>query len=398
MPQSWGDAISTGIRRTVLQPVLWMQGAAEEGRTSRARFRAVDGAAGLRGAGRAERAGPARRKRGAARGCSAWADRLAPAYVAAEVLHQPLPTDGRTLLLSVGRSAGVRPVRPVVAPGGLVGVVRAVEGDHSIAMTWAHPDFRVSALTAGRQRLRHRGRGAGLDAGRDDAGAARGALSRFAARRARWSSPPGWAGSIRTACPIGTVIGVVREEPGWERTYLLRPAANPLGRDPRLVLLAPPGPVGGPGLPGGHARHERRAIGPDPAAPVVAGYSAGAALLCAAAAARSAGLPRISCSSRSLVYAIRSRPGDAAIAGFLVGLPGDALVPGRFGAGALANTVVGYLTAWGRAVFFADNLIVNAAVFAGGLWLRDLIMLVASGASGRRAAATSWESGHRSRP
>jgi rod shape-determining protein MreD len=80
-----------------------------------------------------------------------------------------------------------------------------------------------------------------------------------------------------------------------------------------------------------------------------------------------------------LVYAIRSRPGDAAIAGFLVGLVSDSLVPARFGAGALAHTVVGYLTAWGRAVFFADNLIVNAAVFAGGLWVRDLIVVVASG-------------------
>jgi rod shape-determining protein MreD len=83
-----------------------------------------------------------------------------------------------------------------------------------------------------------------------------------------------------------------------------------------------------------------------------------------------------------VVYAIRSRPGDAAIAGFIVGLLSDALAPARFGAGALAHTVVGYLAAWGRAVFFADNLIVNAAVFAGGLWLRDLIVLLASGAGG----------------
>jgi rod shape-determining protein MreD len=83
-----------------------------------------------------------------------------------------------------------------------------------------------------------------------------------------------------------------------------------------------------------------------------------------------------------LVYSIRNRPGDAAIAGFIVGLLSDALVPARFGASALAHTVVGYLTAWGRAVFFADNLIVNAAVFAGGLWVRDLIVLLASGTSG----------------
>jgi rod shape-determining protein MreD len=80
-----------------------------------------------------------------------------------------------------------------------------------------------------------------------------------------------------------------------------------------------------------------------------------------------------------LVYCIRSRPGNAAVAGFVIGLVGDALTPARFGAGALANTVVGYVAAWGRAVFFADNLLVNAGLFAIGLWLRNLILLLASG-------------------
>ena len=32
-----------------------------------------------------------------------------------------------------------------------------------------------------------------------------------------------------------------------------------------------------------------------------------------------------------------------------------------------------------RAVFFADNLLVNAAFVAAGLWFRDLIVLVMSG-------------------
>ena len=83
-----------------------------------------------------------------------------------------------------------------------------------------------------------------------------------------------------------------------------------------------------------------------------------------------------------VIYAIRARPGNAAIAGFILGLATDSLVPARFGAAALAHTVVGYLTAWGRAVFFADNLIVNAGVFAAGVWLRDLMVLLASGTSG----------------
>jgi len=36
-----------------------------------------------------------------------------------------------------------------------------------------------------------------------------------------------------------------------------------------------------------------------------------------------------------ILFAIRSRPGDAAILGFLIGLTSDALAPNRFGAGAV---------------------------------------------------------------
>ena len=58
-----------------------------------------------------------------------------------------------------------------------------------------------------------------------------------------------------------------------------------------------------------------------------------------------------------LIYATRASPGSAAVAGFLTGIMMDALPPARFGATAMANTMVGYLAAWGRAVFFADNLL-----------------------------------------
>jgi rod shape-determining protein MreD len=78
-----------------------------------------------------------------------------------------------------------------------------------------------------------------------------------------------------------------------------------------------------------------------------------------------------------LVFAIRVRPGDAAIAGFVVGLLADSLTPIAFGAGALAHTCVGYLTAWGKAVFFAENVLVSAGFFFLGTWARDAIVLVA---------------------
>ena len=77
-----------------------------------------------------------------------------------------------------------------------------------------------------------------------------------------------------------------------------------------------------------------------------------------------------------LVFAIRARPGEAAVAGFTVGLMVDSLTPVAFGAGALAHTSVGYLAAWGKAVFFTENLIVNAGFFFVGTWIRDLLVIV----------------------
>lgn len=80
-----------------------------------------------------------------------------------------------------------------------------------------------------------------------------------------------------------------------------------------------------------------------------------------------------------MLYAIRARPGRAAVAGFAVGLVGDALTQEAFGAGALSHTVVGYLQAWGKAVFFPENVLVNAGFFFAGVWVRDLLFLLAGG-------------------
>lgn len=85
-----------------------------------------------------------------------------------------------------------------------------------------------------------------------------------------------------------------------------------------------------------------------------------------------------------MLFAMRSSPGVAALAGFAVGLIADTLTPARFGAGMLAHTLVGYLGSWGRSLFFADNILVNAAFVAAGLWVRDLIVLVASGTDHRQ--------------
>lgn len=90
-----------------------------------------------------------------------------------------------------------------------------------------------------------------------------------------------------------------------------------------------------------------------------------------------------------LVYAIGERPGRAVIAGFLVGLLSDALRPVAFGSAMLAYAVVGYLAAWGKAVFFAENPVVAAAFFFGGVVVRDVLVLLWGGTAD--SAGLFWQ-------
>ncbi len=80
-----------------------------------------------------------------------------------------------------------------------------------------------------------------------------------------------------------------------------------------------------------------------------------------------------------LLLAIRESPGAAAMTGLIIGLVVDVLTPVHFGAGMLTYVLVGWGAAWGRSIFFADNLLVNAALFFVGTWVRNALMLVFSG-------------------
>lgn len=229
-----GESITSVIRRTVLVPAIWLQEAAEQGRTSRSRFLAVV----------AERDSSALAARSLnaiisentqLRNLLGLGQRLRAAYIPAEVLHQTLPTDGRTILLSAGSRDGVTLFAPVLSADGLVGVVRTVEPEWSIAMTWAHPEFRASAFTED-------GLVFGIVAPATSATGSetllelRGVPYRDSITAGTPVVSSGLGGVFPRGVPMGTVMGVLRQEEGWERTYLLKPAAHPMTISHVIVL------------------------------------------------------------------------------------------------------------------------------------------------------------------
>ena len=233
-PPRWGAATAAGIRGTALVPFLWLQARAEEAKTSRSRFQEVE----------AQRDSAAWAAQGLA-GLRAENDRLRALlgivprinvpYRPAEVMRQSQVTDGRTLIVSAGRAAGVAAFDPVVAPEGLVGVVLTTDRNTSVVMTWEHPEFRVSAATEDGGVL-------GVVAvaeGEEGAEAMlelRGVPYRDTVSVGTLVVTTGLGGIYPRGVPIGRVVGVAREQKGWERIYLIRPSVN-LGATGHVLLL-----------------------------------------------------------------------------------------------------------------------------------------------------------------
>lgn len=237
MPESWSQRLAAGLRDTVLLPVLWVQERAEEGRTSRARFQAVQ----------AERDSAALAAQSVVglmaenarlRGLLDLRARTTAVSVPAEVLHQAGPTEGRTLLLGVGSASGVMSGDPVVSPEGLVGMLVSVGARSSVAMTWAHPEFRVSAVTEDGSIL-----GIVAPSSNTDASEAflefRGVAYRDTVATGTTVMTSGLGGVYPKGVPIGKVAGIRREELGWERVYRLAPMANPGHIAHVLVMRGP---------------------------------------------------------------------------------------------------------------------------------------------------------------
>jgi rod shape-determining protein MreC len=164
--------------------------------------------------------------------------RLRDGFVAAEALHGPSLGEEHTMVLNQGTRAGVQPLSVVVAPGGIVGLVRSADANTSVAIVWPHPDFRVSAMAAD-------GSAIGIVSPHLGSGASRfllewrGVPFRTPMKIGTLVISSGVGGVFPRGIPIGTVMAELTTGQGWERTYVLEPAVRPA--DAGAVLVLTPG-------------------------------------------------------------------------------------------------------------------------------------------------------------
>lgn len=236
LPDGWRDPIAQGLRQSVLAPFLALQQQTELLSAARARYDAV--VAQRDSTALAATFLPELRSENARlRTLLGLGARLGWGYVPAEVLHQPEPTNPLSFVVSAGRRAGVRALAGVVSPEGLVGLVAAVDAQTSVVLSWAHPEFRASAIAAD-------GSVVGMVGPHGAEGPAvwllelNGVPYRQQVVDGTVILTSGLGGVFPRGIPIGTVVGPAGEAKGWERTYLVRPFVHPAALSHVMILTS----------------------------------------------------------------------------------------------------------------------------------------------------------------
>lgn len=167
-------------------------------------------------------------------------------FIPAEALQGRGRSEDFTITLSAGSNAGVRERSLVVAPEGVVGIVQTVDPSMSIALLFAHPDFRVSAMSADASTfgivqpyvppVTPTGQEASYLSSERYLLELRGVPFRSQLKAGAVIFSSGLGGVYPRGIPIGVVIGEARTATAWARTYILRPAVNPSELSSVMIL------------------------------------------------------------------------------------------------------------------------------------------------------------------
>ena len=147
-------------------------------------------------------------------------------FLPAELVRIGTPGGESTFLLNVGTEDGVRVGSPVIASGGLLGVVWEVNASSSQAIDWTHADFRASAMTSD-------GEAYGIIESRrgqfreEDQMALVGAPFHIDVAPGTRIVTSGRGGVYPRGILLGSVLGIEEADTGWRKSYLVRPAVRP---------------------------------------------------------------------------------------------------------------------------------------------------------------------------
>lgn len=233
LPEPVREPISTALRRSVIAPLVALQHNAELTRgaweSRHERVLARDSVV-LRALALA----PLERENQQLRRLLGLGQQLKWGFVPAEVIHTREVGEPYTVMLSAGALAGVVPESPIVSPEGLVGMIRKVDPTMSVGISWAHPDFRVSAMAVD-------GSTFGIVASHGGS-SPQSYLLELRGIPFRSGLKPGTAivssglGIIPAGIPVGTVLSELKTSDASARTYLLRPAVMPADASTVMIL------------------------------------------------------------------------------------------------------------------------------------------------------------------
>lgn len=238
VPDTLQEPLSAAVRQSAGAPLVRMQERAERSRSAFLAHdsvtRVVDSLA-LRTMSVQALAAENRQLRG----LLGLGSRLEWGFIPAEALStRHGPGEEFTITLTIGERAGVAPFTPVVAPAGLVGMVRTVDPWMSLAILWSHPDFRASAMSSD-------GTTVGIVQAHLGDGPERYLLEMRGVPFRSVLAPgtaivtSGLGSTYPPGITIGTILGELRTAEGWARTYLVRPAVRPTEVSSVMVLLPP---------------------------------------------------------------------------------------------------------------------------------------------------------------
>src|SRR5436305_11109359 len=238
LPGRLRDPLAGALRRTVLAPFLSLQPQIERLAAALARYDAVvaqrDSAALV-----ATFLPELRGENARLRSLLGLGTRLGTGYIPAEVLRESEPTSPLTFIVSAGKNQGVKPLSAVVSPEGLVGIVSSVDAKTSVVVSWAHPEFRASAMAAD-------GSVYGIVAPHGSEGPRiwllelQGVAYRQLVPTGTMILTSGVGGVLPRGLPFGPVVGLAGEAEGWELPYLIRPAVHPPAVTHVMILTGPP--------------------------------------------------------------------------------------------------------------------------------------------------------------